>query len=162
MTVRDPGRKILDVDEVAAWRSRVQGTVVFTNGVFDLLHRGHVNLLVAARALGNALVVGLNSDNSVRRLKGEGRPIRTSDDRALVVAALEAVDVVALFEEDTPIELIRLLRPDVLVKGADYELQSVVGAADVIAAGGRVELIPLTPGQSTTRTVEMLRGKSAH
>jgi D-beta-D-heptose 7-phosphate kinase/D-beta-D-heptose 1-phosphate adenosyltransferase len=132
--------------------------VVFTNGVFDLLHPGHVDLLCGARAEGDLLVVGLNSDASVRRLnKGPDRPVRAEADRAYVIGALEAVDAVVVFDEDTPLELVRRLQPDVIVKGGDYTPESVVGAADVRAHGGRVVIIPLTPGHSTTKTIEKLR-----
>jgi D-beta-D-heptose 7-phosphate kinase/D-beta-D-heptose 1-phosphate adenosyltransferase len=130
------------------------GTLVFTNGCFDLLHRGHVEYLFAARALGDALVVGLNTDASVRRLKGEGRPVVQQDDRAFVLAGLGCVDAVTLFDEDTPRELIGALLPDILVKGGDYALDSVVGRAEVEAAGGRVEILPLVPGRSTTAILE--------
>lgn len=141
------------------WRRRVRGPVVFTNGVFDLLHPGHVDVLLGARAEGSHLVVGLNSDASVRRLgKGPGRPVRSEADRALVLAALEMVDAVVLFDQDTPLELVRQLEPDVIVKGGDYTPASVVGAADVTARGGRVVIIPVTPGHSTTSTIEKLRG----
>jgi rfaE bifunctional protein nucleotidyltransferase chain/domain len=141
------------------WRRRRRGPVVFTNGVFDLLHPGHVDVLVGARAEGSHLVVGLNSDASVRRLgKGPGRPVRTEADRALVLASLEMVDAVVVFDQDTPLDLVRQLEPDVIVKGGDYTPETVVGAADVVARGGRVVIIPVTPGQSTTSTIEKLRG----
>lgn len=132
--------------------------MVFTNGVFDLLHPGHVDVLLAARREGDALVVGLNSDDSVRRLKGPSRPVRDESSRAYVVAALAMVDAVVVFEQDTPLELIRVLQPDVLVKGGDYAEDTIVGAADVRAGGGRVVVVPLTPGQSTTSIVQSLRG----
>jgi D-beta-D-heptose 7-phosphate kinase/D-beta-D-heptose 1-phosphate adenosyltransferase len=144
---------------LVAWRERAQGRVVFTNGVFDLLHPGHVDVIVGARAHGEALVVGVNSDSSVRRLKGPERPIRSEGERAYVLAALEAVDAVALFEEDTPLELVRVLRPDVIVKGGDYSPDTIVGAKDVRDRGGEVVVIPLTPGHSTTSTIERLRGR---
>ena len=132
---------------------------MFTNGVFDLLHPGHVDVLSGARAQGDLLVVGLNSDASVRRLgKGPGRPVRAEADRAYVLAALEAVDAVVVFDEDTPLELVRALQPDVIVKGGDYAAETVVGAADVTARGGRVVIIPLSPGYSTTATIALLRG----
>ena len=141
------------------WRCRVRGPVVFTNGVFDLLHPGHVEVLLGARAEGSHLVVGLNSDASVRRLgKGPERPVRSEADRALVLASLEMVDAVVLFDQDTPLELVRRLEPDVIVKGGDYTPANVVGAADVTARGGRVVIIPVTPGHSTTSTIEKLRG----
>ena len=131
---------------------------MFTNGVFDLLHPGHVDVLIAARREGDALVVGLNSDASVRRLKGPDRPVRAEQARAYVLAALEMVDAVVVFEQDTPLELIRFLQPDVLVKGGDYTESTIVGAADVRGRGGRVVVVPLTPGQSTTSIVEKVRG----
>ncbi|MGH7679194.1 MAG: D-glycero-beta-D-manno-heptose 1-phosphate adenylyltransferase [Gemmatimonadaceae bacterium] len=141
------------------WRaSLVKERLVFTNGVFDLLHPGHIEVLLAARQQGDALIVGLNSDASVRRLKGEGRPVRSESERAIVVAALAMVDAVVIFEQDTPLELIRALEPDVLVKGGDYTEATVVGADDVRARGGRVVIVPLTPGHSTTAIVEKLRG----
>jgi rfaE bifunctional protein nucleotidyltransferase chain/domain len=134
-------------------------SLVFTNGCFDLLHAGHTDYLERARSLGDALVVGVNSDDSARRLakgpgKGKGRPIVPQGDRALTVAALESVDGVCIFEEDTPEALIRAVRPDVLVKGADYTLQQVVGREIVEANGGRVEILSLLEGRSTS---EMLR-----
>lgn len=138
------------------WRRR-SGRVVFTNGVFDLLHPGHVDILFAARALGDALVVGVNTDASVTRLKGPTRPVRSDADRAYVLAALECVDAVVCFAEDTPLDLIRALVPDVLVKGGDYTMETVVGSREVIEGGGEVVIIPLTPGQSTTGIVERLR-----
>jgi rfaE bifunctional protein nucleotidyltransferase chain/domain len=137
----------------------MSGPVVFTNGVFDLLHPGHIDVLLGARAEGAHLVVGLNSDSSVRRLgKGPERPVRNEADRAYVLAALEMVDAVVVFDQDTPLELVRALEPDVIVKGGDYTPASVVGAADVTARGGRVVIIPVTPGHSTTSTIEKLRG----
>lgn len=149
--------KVMTWDEAATWRRGVRGRVVFTNGVFDLLHPGHVDVLAQARALGDALVVGLNSDTSVRRLKGQERPVRTEAERAYVLAALRDVDAVVVFSEDTPQDLIRHLRPDVLVKGGDYTLETVVGRDDVEAWGGRVVIVPLRPGQSTTSIIEKLR-----
>ena len=142
------------------WRTEQTGRVVFTNGVFDLLHVGHVDLLTAARALGDHLIVALNSDASVRRLKGPSRPVRSEAERAYVLAALEAVDAVTVFEQDTPLDVIRALRPDVLVKGGDYSLDTIVGRTEVESWGGRVQVVPLTPGQSTTRIIEALRAGS--
>lgn len=143
---------------LAAWRARQPGRVVFTNGVFDLLHPGHVDVLVGARSRGDALVVGVNSDASVKRLKGPDRPVRSEGERAYVLAALEVVDAVTLFEQDTPLELVQLLQPDVIVKGGDYSPDTVVGATVVRARGGEVVIIPLTPGHSTTSTIHRLRG----
>lgn len=132
--------------------------MVFTNGVFDLLHAGHVALLEAARAAGDALVVGVNSDASVRRLgKGPDRPLVADRERARVLAALAAVDCVVLFDEDTPLALIERLHPDVLVKGADYAREAIVGAAEVEGWGGRVVRVPLVEGKSTTDLVRKLR-----
>jgi rfaE bifunctional protein nucleotidyltransferase chain/domain len=136
----------------------VPGRVVFTNGVFDLLHPGHIDLLTAARAAGDALIVGVNSDASVRRLgKGPERPVRREGDRAYVLAALAAVDRVVIFDEDTPLELVRALEPDVLVKGGDYREETIVGAKEVRARGGNVIVFPLREGHSTTSIIERLR-----
>jgi D-beta-D-heptose 7-phosphate kinase/D-beta-D-heptose 1-phosphate adenosyltransferase len=156
---RDPRRKVLTWEAARAWRDRVRGAVVFTNGVFDLLHPGHVDVLVAARREGDKLVVGVNSDHSARRLgKGPERPVRSEAERALVLAALECVDAVVIFDQDTPRELVARLQPDVLVKGGDYAPESVAGGAEVRARGGRIVIVPLTPGHSTTSTIEKLRG----
>lgn len=145
-------------DDAAAWRAAQVGTVVFTNGVFDLLHSGHIALLEAARAEGDALAVGVNSDASVRRLgKGADRPFVAQDERARLVAALRCVDCVVVFDQDTPLALIRRLRPDVLVKGADYARDAIVGADDVEGWGGRVVRIPLVAGRSTTDLVARIR-----
>jgi rfaE bifunctional protein nucleotidyltransferase chain/domain len=152
----DPSDKIYDWAGARQWRKGAPAPVVFTNGVFDLLHPGHVDVLLGARMHGHSLVVGLNSDASVRRLKGPDRPVRSEADRSYVLAALGMVDAVVVFDEDTPLELIRYLRPDVLVKGGDYSRNSIVGAEDVVAWGGRVEIIPLTAGQSTTSIIQTL------
>jgi D-beta-D-heptose 7-phosphate kinase/D-beta-D-heptose 1-phosphate adenosyltransferase len=133
------------------------GTLVFTNGVFDILHRGHVEYLAAARALGDVLVVGLNTDASVRRLKGPARPVNPEEDRAIVLAALAAVDAVVLFGDDTPRRLIASLLPDILVKGADYLPDQVVGKDEVEAAGGRLVLLPFVEGRSTTETIRRMK-----
>jgi rfaE bifunctional protein nucleotidyltransferase chain/domain len=158
---RDPAGKVRDWEGARRWRASAPGRVVFTNGVFDLLHPGHVDVLLGARRAGDHLVVGLNSDASVRRLKGPDRPVRSEAERAYVLAALEMVDCVVLFQEDTPLELIRTLRPDVLVKGGDYHEGTIVGAPDVRGWGGDVLVIPLTPGQSTTNIIRTLRGTTA-
>ena len=130
--------------------------MAFTNGVFDLLHPGHIDLLFAARESADALIVGINSDASVRRLKGADRPIRSESERAYVLAAVEAVDLVVVFSEDTPLELVKLLEPDVIVKGGDYNEKTIVGASEVRSRGGRVVVVPLTPGQSTTAIIGKL------
>jgi D-glycero-beta-D-manno-heptose 1-phosphate adenylyltransferase len=132
--------------------------IVFTNGVFDVLHRGHVEYLYAARALGDALVVGLNTDASARRLgKGSNRPVNKEEDRAIVLAGLGCVDFVSLFDEDTPQSVVSALLPDVLAKGGDYTLEAIVGRAEVEAAGGRVVVIPLIEGRSTTDTLRRIQ-----
>jgi rfaE bifunctional protein nucleotidyltransferase chain/domain len=131
-------------------------SLVFTNGCFDLLHPGHVRYLAEARALGDALVVALNSDRSVRALKGEGRPILSQQERAELVAALEAVDYVTIFDEETPLELIAELLPDVLVKGGDWPLDQIVGREVVEGAGGRVVSLPYLEGSSTSDIIERI------
>jgi rfaE bifunctional protein nucleotidyltransferase chain/domain len=142
------------------WRKSQVGSVVFTNGVFDLLHSGHVDLLTTARGFGDALIVGVNSDASVRRLnKGPERPLRSEADRAYVLAAFEAVDAVVIFDEDTPLALVTALEPDVLVKGGDYREETIVGAQEVRARGGDVVVVPLLEGYSTTSIVDRIRGR---
>lgn len=162
MTPRVPEAKILThrelVDRVGPPRPE---KMVFTNGVFDLVHRGHATYLAAARALGDLLVVGVNSDASARRLgKGPGRPLVTHADRAFVLASLECVDYVCVFDEDTPAALIDTLLPDVLVKGGDYALADVAGRESVEAHGGRVQLIPFVDGYSTTDLVMQIQSTS--
>jgi len=155
-----PSDKILGREELLSKYGRPRTVrLVFTNGCFDILHPGHVVYLAHARALGDALVVGLNSDGSVRRLKGVGHPMVGQQDRATVLAALGAVDAVTLFSEDTPTELIEALLPDVLVKGGDYEAESVAGREAVLAAGGSVEIVPFVAGYSTTSLVERIRAQ---
>jgi len=155
--------KIRTAVEAAAWRATQSGPVVFTNGVFDLLHVGHVALLEAARAEGSALVVGVNSDASVQRLaKPAGRPLVPADERARLVAALACVDAVVLFDDATPLALVQRLRPDVLVKGADYAREQIVGAREIESWGGRVVRVPLVPGHSTTALLARLRNADPH
>ena len=151
---------ILSPDEAVAWLDRVKadgGRVVFTNGVFDLLHPGHVRYLRQARTLGAALVVGVNTDRSVRVIKGESRPVTPESERAEILAALACVDVVVLFDEETPYELIRRLQPDVLVKGADWSEASMIGRDIVEARGGRVVRVPFEAGYSTTSIIEKIK-----
>lgn len=158
--MREPSGKIAaSWNDATARREQMPGKVVFTNGVFDLLHTGHVDVLTAARLRGDALIVGINTDESVRRLKGPSRPVRNQAERAYVLAALEAVDLVVLFEQDTPLELVRALHPDVIVKGGDYTVDSIVGASEVESWGGKVVVVPLTPGQSTSSIIEKLSGQ---
>jgi len=131
-------------------------TIVFTNGCFDILHRGHIKILFAAKKKGDRLVVGLNGDQSVQRLKGHNRPLQPFDDRAIILDALEVVDMVVGFEEDTPAEIISKILPNILVKGGDYTTNAIVGADTVIANGGTVETIPLVLGKSTTKLVDQI------
>lgn len=152
---------MLSLDAAIAWRASAPSPVVCTNGVFDILHPGHIEILERARAMGGSLIVALNSDASVRLLgKGPDRPINPQQARARVVAALRCVDAVVLFDEPTPLKMIEALLPDLLVKGGDYSPESVVGADVVRAHGGRVEIVPLVPDQSTTHIVERLRAPS--
>lgn len=151
-------RRVLDRERLLERHGRPRSVrLVFTNGCFDLLHPGHVSYLEAARELGDALVVGVNTDASVRRLKGEGRPLVPEHDRARVLAGLASVDAVTLFDEDTPRELLAALLPDVLVKGGDYGPDQIVGRDEVEAAGGEVVILPFVPGYSTTGLLERLR-----
>jgi D-glycero-beta-D-manno-heptose 1-phosphate adenylyltransferase len=153
--------KVRHLGEAITWRTRQIGPVVFTNGVFDIVHPGHVELLEAARREGAVLIVGMNSDASVRLLgKGPDRPLIPEAARARVLAGFAAVDCVTLFDEDTPLELIKALAPDVLVKGADYSPDAIVGADWIESRGGRVVRIPLVHGFSTSALVERLRATS--
>ena len=157
----DTAAKVRTLEQAVAWRATQPGPVVFTNGVFDLVHPGHVELLEAARREGTALVGGVNTDASVRRLaKGAGRPAAAEQARARVLAGFAAVDCVVLFADDTPLPLIEALAPDVLVKGADYTRERIVGADWVEARGGRVVRVPIVSGFSTTSLVERLRASS--
>jgi rfaE bifunctional protein nucleotidyltransferase chain/domain len=153
--------KIISREEAARWVQGLQGRglkLIFTNGCFDLLHPGHVAYLEEARSLGDALLVAVNTDASVRRLgKGGFRPVNPESDRARVLAALAAVDRVVLFEEDTPLALITELQPDILVKGGDYQLEGVVGREVVLARGGQVRILPFRAGYSSSLLVERLR-----
>ena len=149
--------KFLDRDELerklAYWRFKTY-KIVFTNGCFDIIHRGHIEYLAQARNKGDILIVGLNTDASVSRLKGAGRPINPQEARAMVLASLFFVDAVVLFDEDTPYELIKAIQPDVLVKGADYKSEDIVGYDIVTAKGGTVETVELVEGFSTIKIVE--------
>lgn len=152
--------KILNKDNLAEWvaECRAKGSkIVFSNGCFDILHRGHVEYLAKAANFGDEMLIGLNTDASVKRLKGPSRPINDEYARAIVLAGLEFVSAVVLFDEDTPYNLIKAVQPDVLVKGSDYKPEDIVGYDIVTAKGGRVETIDFVDGYSTTRTIEKSR-----
>lgn len=153
--------KIMEADQalrqIAAWRIS-NDRIVFTNGCFDLLHPGHVQYLADARDLGNRLVIGLNSDASVKRLKGPDRPIQDERSRALILASLAVVDLVVIFDEDTPLKLIKAIQPDVLVKGGDWPVDQIVGADEVKANGGQVLSLPFAEGYATSALIEKIRG----
>jgi len=151
---------LLSKDDAAAEIERVRaggGRIVFTNGVFDILHPGHLRYLRHARGLGDILVVGLNTDRSVRAIKGESRPVTPEHERAEILSALECVDIVVLFDEDTPYDLIKHLQPDVIVKGADWPEESMIGRDIVLARGGQVVRVAFEAGYSTTRIIERVR-----
>jgi len=141
-----------------AWKSE-RKKVVFTNGVFDLLHTGHITYMAKAAELGDKLVIGLNSDSSVKRIKGPDRPVNDQNSRALLLAALFFVDAIVVFEEDTPHQLISTLLPDVLVKGADYAIENIVGGKEVIANGGEVKTIDFVDGYSSTAIIQKIKGR---
>jgi len=140
----------------ASWKENNE-TVVFTNGCFDILHLGHVDYLEKARQTGTKMIVGVNADSSVRQLKGPSRPVNNEYARARILASLQFVDMVIIFEEETPLHLINTLLPDVLVKGDDYSIETIVGAKEVIANGGKVSTIPLVPSYSTTNIIQKLK-----
>jgi rfaE bifunctional protein nucleotidyltransferase chain/domain len=152
--------KLVDLHElmllVNRWKFKNE-KIVFTNGCFDLIHRGHIEYLASAADLGTKLIIGLNSDNSIQKLKGPNRPVNTQADRALSLGALRFVDALVIFEEETPLELINEIQPDILIKGGDYSLDTIVGAPEVLSRGGRVEIIPFTSGYSTTKLIEQLK-----
>ena len=151
--------KIFKIDELVKFRekAKIKGKkVVFTNGCFDILHRGHVELLEKAKRLGDFLIVALNSDSSMKKIKGEKRPILDENDRAYILVSLKCVDAVCLFDEETPAEIINKLKPDVLVKGGDYKINEVVGRESVYNVGGEVVTIPLVEGKSTKGIIEKI------
>lgn len=152
--------KIFTIDQLShqlkIWQF-LSKKIVFTNGVFDIVHKGHLTLLFESALYGDILIVGVNSDESVRRLKGETRPVIDQGSRALLLASLVVVDAVIIFEEDTPLELIKKINPDVLVKGGDYTVEKIVGAAEVISNGGEVKIISIQEGFSTTAIIEKTR-----
>ena len=151
--------RILDrqqlIQEVVRLRLKSK-TIAFTNGVFDILHEGHITVLSKAASFADILIVGINSDASVKKIKGEDRPVNNENSRALILASLIMVDDIVIFEEETPVEIIKLIQPDVLVKGGDYTLDTIVGAKEVIAHGGTVEIVPLLEGFSTTNIIEKI------
>jgi len=151
--------KILEIkvlkNRLAMWRF-LNNKIVFTNGCFDILHRGHIEYLSQARDKGAVLIIGLNSDTSVKKIKGDGRPLQDEMSRALVLASLRIVDAVVLFDEDTPYEMIKIVKPDVLVKGADYTEETIVGADIVKANGGEVVTIPIVEGYSTSKILNSI------
>lgn len=154
--------RIFTMDEILQETRRIRlksKTIAFTNGVFDILHEGHISVLSEAAAFADVLIVGVNSDASVKKIKGENRPVNNENSRALIMASLIMVDAVVIFDEETPIELIKTLKPDVLVKGGDYTLETIVGSKEVLDAGGRVEIIPIKEGFSTTGIIEKISAK---
>jgi rfaE bifunctional protein nucleotidyltransferase chain/domain len=155
-----PVKNIINRTKIAALSNRLRRNgkrIVFTNGVFDILHRGHVEYLSKAKSIGDVLIIGLNSDASVRRIKGPTRPLQKQTDRAVILLALESVDYVVIFGEATPEKLIGQIKPDLLVKGADYKISGIVGADFVRSYGGHVRRVPLTRGRSTSRLVKRVR-----
>lgn len=149
--------KFLQYQELPEWReSHSEKKIVFTNGCFDILHAGHVDLLEQARSLGDLLIVGINADASVKRLKGNSRPINPIDARMRVLSGLSSIDFIIAFEEDTPLNLIHQVKPQILVKGGDYTIDTIIGAEFVINTGGKVEIIPLTEGYSTSNLVSKM------
>ncbi|WP_442588304.1 D-glycero-beta-D-manno-heptose 1-phosphate adenylyltransferase [Pedobacter sp. AW31-3R] len=143
-------------ENVKGWKSEGK-KVVFTNGCFDLLHAGHITYLSEAASLGDVLVIGLNSDDSVKRLKGEERPINNETTRSALLASMFFIDAVVLFPEDTPLELIKTVLPDILVKGGDYEIENIVGAKETLANGGEVKVLTFLPGYSSTAVIEKIK-----
>lgn len=155
-SIRD---RIFDASELSQEIRRLRlksKTIAFTNGVFDILHEGHIAVLSKAASFADVLIVGINSDASVKKLKGESRPVNNENSRALIMASLIMVDVVVIFDEETPLQLIKLITPDVLIKGGDYTIDTIVGAKEVMDAGGKIEIIPLEAGFSTTGIIEKI------
>jgi rfaE bifunctional protein nucleotidyltransferase chain/domain len=156
---------IVSLSDAVSYRKALRGDnkkVVFTNGTFDILHRGHVEFLNKARAMGDVLFVGLNSDDSVRSIKGQGRPVMSQDDRAYLLANLVCVNYVIIFNEDTPLELIGSLLPDILIKGADWPVEKIVGKEIVEQHGGTVVTVELTPGRSSTSVIETILRRTTY
>ena len=146
------------IHQVIRWRLNSK-TIAFTNGVFDILHQGHLALLNQAAEFADVLVLGVNSDASVKRLKGNNRPVNNEGSRVLLLASMVMIDAVIIFEEDTPLELIKIIMPHVLVKGGDYTIENIVGAKEVLSNGGEVKIVPVEKGFSTSGTIEKIKGK---
>jgi len=154
-------QRIFTVEEIKqeVIRMRLKSkTIAFTNGVFDILHEGHIAVLSQAASFADVLIVGVNSDASVKKLKGEGRPVNNENSRALIIASLIMVDAVVIFNEETPLELIKIIKPDVLIKGGDYTTETMVGSKEVLDNGGRIEIIPIKEGFSTTGIIKRVSG----
>jgi D-beta-D-heptose 7-phosphate kinase/D-beta-D-heptose 1-phosphate adenosyltransferase len=154
-------QRIFTVEEIKKEVNRMRlksKTIAFTNGVFDILHEGHIAVLSEAASFADVLIVGVNSDASVKKLKGENRPVNNENSRALIIASLIMVDAVVIFNEETPLELIKIIKPDVLIKGGDYTLDTMVGSKEVLDNGGRIEIIPIKQGFSTTGIIEKISG----
>ena len=154
-------QRIFTVEEIKqeVIRMRLKSkTIAFTNGVFDILHEGHIAVLSEAASFADVLIVGVNSDASVKKLKGEGRPVNNEYSRALIIASLIMVDAVVIFNEETPLELIKIIKPDVLIKGGDYTRETMVGSKEVLENGGRIEIIPIKEGFSTTGIIRRIGG----
>ncbi len=150
-------KSLVQIKSIFRKLKRQHKTVVFTNGCFDILHAGHVAYLSRAKKMGDVLMIGLNSDRSVREIKGRNRPVNPENDRAEVLAALTAVDFIVIFNEATPRSLILAIRPDVLVKGADWKIEQIAGAKEVLSWGGKIKRVPLLKGRSTTDTLKKIR-----
>ena len=154
-------QRIFTVEEIKQEVTRIRlksKTIAFTNGVFDILHEGHIAVLSEAASFADVLIVGVNSDVSVKKLKGEGRPVNNEYSRALIIASLIMVDAVVIFNEETPLELIKIIKPDVLIKGGDYTRETMVGSKEVLENGGRIEIIPIKEGFSTTGIIRRIGG----
>jgi D-glycero-beta-D-manno-heptose 1-phosphate adenylyltransferase len=154
-------QRIFTVEEIKQEVIRVRlksKTIAFTNGVFDILHEGHITVLSEAASFADVLIVGVNSDASVKKLKGESRPVNNENSRALIIASLIMVDAVVIFNEETPLELIKIIKPDVLIKGGDYTIETMVGSKEVLENGGSIEIIPIKEGFSTTGIIQKIGG----
>lgn len=145
-----------EIEKIVSGLKKSGKKIVFTNGCFDILHKGHISYLYSAKELGDILIIGLNSDSSIKRIKGDKRPILSEDERSFILSALEMVDYVVIFDEDTPYELIKLIKPDILVKGGDWDVEKIVGKDIVESYNGKVLNIPYVEGKSTTNIIERI------